>query len=58
MVDCFMRPFRLALFSSKMLISPDKLNNYSVLRTETVTNHYYVNRQIDMSLLSTNIKLL
>jgi len=29
-----------------------------VLRTETVTNRCYVNRQINVSLLSTNIKLL
>jgi len=25
--DCFMRPIRIALLSSKMLISPDKLTN-------------------------------
>ena len=29
-----------------------------VLRTETVSNRCYVNRQINVSLLSTNIKLL
>ena len=51
MVDCFMRPIRIELLSSKMLISPDKLNN-CVLRRETVTNRCYVNRQINVSLLS------
>ena len=30
MVDCFMRPIRLALMSSKMLISPHKLNNLCI----------------------------
>jgi len=30
----------------------------SLLQTETVTDCYYVNRQISVSLLSTNIKLL
>ena len=54
--DCFMRHICIALLSSKMLISPDKLNNF-VLRTEAVTNRY-VNRQINVSLLSRNIKLL
>ena len=29
-VDCFVCPIRLALLSSKMLISPDKLNNLSI----------------------------
>ena len=33
--DCFMRPIRIALSSSKMLISPDKLNNLCM--TDTVT---------------------
>ena len=55
--DCFMCHICIALLSSKMLISPDKLNNF-VLRTEAVTNHCYVNRQINVSLLSRNIKLL
>jgi len=27
MVDCFMRPIHIALLSSEMLISPEKLNN-------------------------------
>jgi len=40
-----------------MLISPDKLNNLCIT-AETVTNHCYVNRQIIVSLFSTNIKLL
>ena len=31
MVDCFMRPIRLALLSSKMPISPDKLNNVCMI---------------------------
>jgi len=48
---------RIALLSSKMLFSPDKVNNLCVLRTETVTNRCCVNRQINVSLLSTNIKL-
>jgi len=43
--DCFLRPIRIALLSSKMLISPDKLN-ICVLQTKTVTNRCYVNRQI------------
>ena len=42
--DCFMRPIRIALLSSKMLISPDKL--IIVLWTETVTSRCYINRQI------------
>jgi len=29
--DCFMRPIRIALLSSKMLISSDKLNNLCVM---------------------------
>ena len=29
--DCFMRPIRIALLSSKMLISPDKLNNLCIM---------------------------
>jgi len=29
-VDCFMRPIRLALLPSKMLISPAKLNNLCI----------------------------
>ena len=37
MVDCFMCPIRLALWSSKMLISPDKLNNLCI----TDRNCYY-----------------
>jgi len=28
--NCFMHPIRIALLSSKMLISPDKLNNLRV----------------------------
>jgi len=28
--DCFMHPIRIALLSSKMLISPDKLNNLHI----------------------------
>jgi len=28
--DCFLHPIRIALLSSKMLISPDKLNNLRV----------------------------
>jgi len=55
--DCFMRPILITLLSSKMLISPDKLNNL-VLRTESVSNRCYANRQINVSILSTNIKLL
>ena len=57
MADCFMCPIRLALLSSKMLISPDKLNNLCITE-ETITYHCYVNRQISVSLLSINIKLL
>jgi len=43
--------------SSKMLISPDELNNLCI-QTETVSNGCYVNRPISVSLLSTYIKLL
>ena len=57
MVDCFLHLIRIALLSSKMLISPDKLNNLCIT-AETVINHCYVNRQIIVSLFSTNIKLL
>jgi len=28
--DCFLRPIRIAFLSSKMLISPDKLNNLCI----------------------------
>ena len=34
-----------------MLISPDKLNNF-VLRTKTVTNRCYVNRQINVFIIN------
>ena len=44
--------FALRLLSSKMQNSLDKLNNF-LLRTETVTDCCYVNRQINVSLLST-----
>ena len=44
-----MRPIRIALLSSKMLISPDKL--IIVLWTETVTSRCYVSKQINVSLL-------
>jgi len=37
MVDCFMPPIRIALLSTKMLISPDKLNNLCI----TDRNCYY-----------------
>jgi len=56
-VNCVICPFRLALLYSKMHNSPDKYNNLR-LRTETVTNCCYVNRRINVSLLSTNIRLL
>jgi len=56
--DCFMRPIRIALLVSKMLISPDKLNNLCITDRNCL-NRCYVNRQIRVSLLSTkNIKLL
>jgi len=29
--DCFMHPIRIALLSSRMLISPDKLNNLCIM---------------------------
>jgi len=48
MVDCVIHPIRLALLSSKMQISPDKLNNL-LLQTETVIKRCYVNRQISVS---------
>ena len=48
---------RLRLLTSKMQNSPvSKIT--CVLRTETVTDCYYVNRQINVSLFSANIKLL
>jgi len=41
---------RLAFLSSKMQMSPDKLNNLcSLLQTETAIKHFYVNRQINVS---------
>jgi len=46
--DCFMHPIRIALLSSNMLISPDKLNNLCIT-AETVINRCYVNRQINVS---------
>jgi len=48
-----MHPICIALLSSKMLISPDKLNNLciTVLWTETVTSRCYVNKQINVTLL-------
>jgi len=49
-----MRP--IALLSSKIQISPDKLNN--LYDGQKLTNRFYVNRQINMSLLSTHFKLL
>ena len=52
----FPAPHSHCTLSSEMLISPDKLNNF-VLRTETVRLLIVV-RQITLSLLSTNIKLL
>ena len=48
MVDCFVCPIHLALLSSQMLISPDKLNNLCITE-ETVSNHGYVNKQINAS---------
>jgi len=57
MVDRVICPIRLRLLSSKMQNSPvSKIT--CVLRTETVTDCYYVNRQINVSLFSANIKLL
>jgi len=50
--DCCMSPFCLAFLSSKMLISPDRLNNLYIT-TKTVANRCDVNRQINVSLLST-----
>ena len=47
--------FALHFLSSKMLVSADKLNNLCI--TETVTNRFVIKR-INVSLLSTNIKLL
>ena len=54
--DCVKRPIRIALLSSKMLVSADMLNNLCI----TDRNCYccYVNKRINVSLLSTNIKLL
>ena len=45
--DCVIYPIRLALLSSKMQISPDKLNNLYI--TETVIKRCYVNRRINVS---------
>ena len=52
LVDRVLSPIWLTLLSSKMQNSQDEL------MTETVINCGYVNRQINASLLSTNIKLL
>ena len=53
MVIASCAPICIALLSSKMLISPDKLNNLciTVLWTETVTSRCYVNKQINVTLL-------
>ena len=48
MVDCFMRPIRLALLSSNMLTAPDKLNNLWIM-DRNCYNCYFVNRQINVS---------
>jgi len=57
MVDCFMPPFALH-FCSQRCWSRQINWMTCVLRTETVSNRCYVNRQVNVSLLSTNIKLL
>ena len=56
MVDRVIRLVRLTLLSSKIQNSQDKIT--CVLPPETVTVCCYVNRQINVSLLSTTIKLL
>ena len=57
--DCFLRPICIALLSSKMLISPDKMNNLFITdRYCQPTNRCYVNMKINVNSLSTNIKLL
>jgi len=50
--DCFMRPIRIALLSQRCWSRQISWIT-CVLRTETVTNHCYVNRQTNVSLLST-----
>jgi len=55
MIDCFMRPIPLALLSSKMLISPDKVNNLCITDRNCYYNCWYVNRQISVSLWALNI---
>ena len=47
--DCFMRPIRIALLSSKMLISTDKLNNLCITDKKTITNRCYFSKQINVS---------
>jgi len=56
MADCLMHPIRIALLSSRCWCRRI-IWITCILRTETVTN-CYVNKQIDVSVLSTNIKLL
>ena len=47
-VDCVIYPIRLALLSSKMLISPDKLNNLCITDRNCI-KRCCVNRQINVS---------
>jgi len=47
-VDCVIYHSLIALLSSKMQISPDKLNNLC-MQTETVIQRCCVNRQIKVS---------
>ena len=47
-IECAIHPILLAFLSSKMQISPDKLNNLCI-QTETVIKRCYVNRQINVS---------
>jgi len=52
MVDCFVRPIRTAVLSSKVLSRQISWIT-CVLRTEAVTNRCYVNKQIKVCLLWT-----
>ena len=49
MAECVIHPSRLALLSSEMQISPDKLNNLCITDKKTVIKRCYVNRRINVS---------
>ena len=55
MVDCVIRPICLKRLSSKMQNSPDKKNNLCITDRNCCYSCCKIDRQINVSLLSTNI---